>query len=85
MENRQDYFKDSLVCVISSGKEGYILKTSKVQSGEIENDISRIARYIRNEVKSVSHELKSPQKLTAEDMLSYDNISPNILLNFLRI
>lgn len=29
MENLQDYFKDSLVCVISSRKEGYILKTSR--------------------------------------------------------
>ena len=40
---------------------------------------------VTSEMKSsVNHELKSPQKLTAEDILSYDNISPIFLPNFLR-
>ena len=40
---------------------------------------------VTSEMKSsVNHELKSPEKLTAEDILSYDNISPTILVNFLR-
>ena len=40
---------------------------------------------VTSEMKSsVNHELKSPQKLTAEDILSYDNISPTIQQNFLR-
>ena len=85
MEKLQDYFKDSLICVMSSKKEGYILKASIAQSSEIENDVSKIACYIRSEIKSASHEMKSPQNLTAEDILSDNNISPNILLRFLRI